>query len=493
MRNLNRRQFISGSLAAGAVLATPFAKVRGANSDIGLGVIGVGSSVKIGGMGKKEIRAFLKIPGIRLVALCDCDSAHLMPEVSRLREHNPGLKAYTDMRELLADKNVDAAIVTTPNHWHALATIWACQAGKDVYVQKPTSHTIFEGRKMVEAARKYQRVVQAPHGPREQSGCAEAFEYVRQGHLGKVRYAHGLNYKPRESIGKVNGPQPLPASLNYDLWCGPAEKRPLMREYLHYDWHWDWNTGNGDLGNMGIHYLDGCRWGLGQNTLPRHVMSLGGRFGYEDDGQTPNTQIIFLDYDPAPILFEVRGLPKSKEKRNGAWRASDMDEHNGIQIGTIIRCENGYVANRSGGGTAAYDNSGKLIRKFEPTTPDLRTNFLDTVRSRRTEDLVVPVLQGHLSAALVHMGNISHRLGKAASDDEIRAAIKGEKTLAEAFQRFLVHLDANEIDLRKTPIRMGPMLTLDPQTERFTGPFSDEANMLISRNYREPFVVPNET
>jgi predicted dehydrogenase len=492
MNKLNRRAFLRHSLAATAAVAMPFSKALGANDAIRLGVIGVGSNVKIGGMGKNEIRAFLKMPGVRFVALCDCDTANLLPEVEKLRSHNPNVKAYTDLRELLDDKNVDAVIVTTPNHWHALATIWACQAGKDVYVQKPTSHTIFEGRRMVEAARQHSRIVQAPHGPREQTGFAEAFEYVRQGHLGKILYAHGLNYKPRESIGKVNGPQPIPASINYDLWSGPADKLPLMREHLHYDWHWDWNTGNGDLGNMGIHYLDGCRWGLGQNTLPRHVMSLGGRFGYEDDGRTPNTQIIFLDYDPAPILFEVRGLPKSKEKLNGTWRASDMDEYNGIQIGTIIRCENGYVANRSGGGTAAYDNRGTLIRKFEPTTADLRTNFLAAIRSRRAEDLLAPVLQGHLSAALVHMGNISYRLGKEVPSDEIKQALAGERPLAEAFDRLLTHLDANGIDLQKTPLRMGPMLTMDPQQERFVGPFSEMANMLVSRNYREPFVVPEK-
>ena len=179
---------------------------------------------------------------------------------------------------------------------------------------------------------------------------------------------------------------------------------------------------------------------------------------------TPNTQIIFLDYDPAPILFEVRGLPKSQAQRKATWRASDMDEYHGMQIATIIRCENGYVANRSSGGTAAYDNSDKLIQKFEPTSPDLRTNFLDAVRSRRAEDLVCPVLQGHYSASLVHMSNISYRLGKEMPREEIRETIKGEKTVTEAFDRFLTHLDANEIDLKKTPIRMGPMLTMDPQT-----------------------------
>lgn len=490
---MNRRDFLKTSLAAGAALATPFSRVLGANDAIRLGVIGVGSSVKIGGMGKNEIRAYLKIPGVRFTALCDCDQAHLMPQIGKLKSHNPGIKAYRDMRALLDDKNVDAVIVTTPNHWHALATIWACQAGKDVYVQKPTSHTIFEGRKMVEAAARYKRIVQAPHGPRGRTGFAEAFAYLRQGNLGKIRYAHGLNYKPRPTIGKVNGPQSLPSSLDYDLWSGPASMKPLMREYLHYDWHWDWSTGNGDLGNMGIHYMDGCRWGLGQNQLPKHVMSLGGRFGYDDDGQTPNTQIIFLDYDPAPIIFEVRGLPANKQARAKPWGGKQMDIHRGIRIGTIIQCEDGYVAGGSGAGaTAAYDNNGDLIKTFEPTNTDQRFNFLNAIRSRKTSDLNSPVLQGHLSGALVHLGNISYRLGKQVAGDEVRETLGGDRTLADAFDRFLAHLDANEIDLKRTPIRMGPMLTVDPQTERFVGEYSDMANMYLSRNYRAPYLVPEK-
>ncbi len=488
---MNRRDFLKTSLATGAALATPFAKVRGANDAIRLGVIGVGSSVKIGGMGKNEIRAFLKIPGIRFTALCDCDQAHLAPQVEKLRGHNPSIRGYRDLRDLLDDKNVDAVIVTTPNHWHALATIWACQAGKDVYVQKPTSHTIFEGRKMVEAAARYNRIVQAPHGPRDRSGLGEAFAYVRQGHLGKILYAHGLNYKPRGGIGRVNGPQPLPKSLDYDLWSGPASMKPLRREYLHYDWHWDWSTGDGDLGNMGIHYMDGCRWGLGQNVLPRRVMSLGGRFGYDDDGQTPNTQILFLDYDPAPIIFEVRGLPRSKSDRQKKWGSKQMDSYRGGKIGTIIQCADGYVAGGSGfGKAAAYDKAGNVIMTFEPTNKDLRTNFLDAIRSRKTSDLNAPIIEGHLSGALVHMANISHRLAREASNDEIRETLQGEKPLAEAFERFEQHLDANEIDPTKTPVKLGAMLTMDPEKERFEGPLGSCANMYVSRNYRAPFVVP---
>ena len=222
-------------------------------------------------------------------------------------------------------------------------------------------------------------------------------------------------------------------------------------------------------------------------------MSLGGRFGYDDDGQTPNTQIIFLDYEPAPIIFEVRGLPTTAKQRAGRWGSREMDAHRGVKIGTIIQCENGYVTGGSGSGkTAAYDKQGNRIKAFEPTNPDLRTNFLNAIRSRKAAGLRAPVLQGHLSAALVHMSNISYRLGKNASNAEIREAVKGHKTLADTFDRFLAHLDANKIDLKKTPVQMGPMLTMDPEKERFTGPFGDMANMYVSRNYRAPFVVPNE-
>jgi hypothetical protein len=267
---------------------------------------------------------------------------------------------------------------------------------------------------------------------------------------------------------------------------------PLRREYLHYDWHWDWNTGNGDLGNMGIHYMDGCRWGLGQNTLPRHVMSIGGRFGYDDDGQTPNTQIIFLDYEPAPIIFEVRGLPANKQARAKNWGAKQMDEYRGVKIGTIIQCEDGYVSGGPGvGPTAAYDKQGNRIKTFEPTNPDLHTNFLDVVRSRKVEDLGAPVLEGHLSAALVHMSNISYRLGQNTPNDDIRQTIKSDKTLSDAFARFEQHLEANEIDLATTPVTMGPMLTMNPDEERFEGLLGAYANMYVSRNYRAPFVVPD--
>ena len=286
---MKRRQFLTSALAAGAAVSLAPARVLGANDDIRLGVIGIGSFVKIGGKGRGDIRDFRKIPGVRVVALCDCDADHLDYEVEQFRKRNEPVKAYRDFRQLLDDDQIDAVSITTPNHWHSLMTIMACQAGKDVFVQKPASHNLFEGRQMVEAARKYGRIVQATHGPRNSGAVEESFEFARKGNLGSMRCVYGINYRPRTSIGKVDGPQPVPSSCDYDLWCGPAPKKPLMREYLHYDWHWDWDTGNGDLGNMGIHYMDACRWALGKAELPKRVISVGARIGYDDDGQTPNT------------------------------------------------------------------------------------------------------------------------------------------------------------------------------------------------------------
>ena len=489
MERINRRRFIglSAGLAAGGLggaLLAPHARAVGANGDIRLGVIGVGSTVKIGGKGKQDIRKFSQFPGVRVVALCDVDQAILDAEATEFKKRNEAVATYSDLRKLLDSKDVDAVIVTTPNHWHALATVWACQAGKDVYVQKPASHNIFEGRQMVRAARKYKRIVQCPSASRSPKGFQEALAYVREGHLGKVRWVYGLNYKPRVSIGKVAGPQPIPKSVDYDLWSGPAPKAPLTRKYLHYDWHWDWRYGNGDLGNMGIHFMDGCRMAAGADRLPRRAMCIGGRFGYDDDGLTPNTQIVYYDYQPAPIVFEVRGLPKDKAAQAGDWRVS-MDSYRGMKLGVMVFCEGGYLA-----ADKVFDNAGKLIRRFEPTTPDLGANFIEAVRSRRAEDLLADICEGHLSAGLVHMGNISHRLGKAAKAGEITERIGGRKDLADCYERVEAHLAANGVDLSRTPVTLGPMLTMDPAAERFVGEFGPQANRLVGRPYRKPFVVP---
>ena len=306
MKSITRRDFVKGSMAAGLSLAAPFSRARGANDDIRVAVVGIRSQ------GSNHINWFRNIPGVRIVAICDADKQFLDREEAKFKERNEKVDTYVDYRKLLEDKNIDAIVTATPNHWHALVTIWACQAGKDVYVEKPVSHTIWEGRQMVKAARKYNRIVQAGTQRRSDTGLMEAVEYIRRGNLGKIRVVYGIVYVERGSIGKVDGPQPIPPTVDYDLWCGPAPKTPLMRKNLHYDWHWVWPTGDGDFGNNGIHFIDVCRWFIGADKLAPRVMSIGGRFGYIDDGETPNTQIVLLDYEPAPIIFEVRGLTRAK-------------------------------------------------------------------------------------------------------------------------------------------------------------------------------------
>jgi predicted dehydrogenase len=481
MKRITRRDFIKSSVAAGAALALPFSNVRGANNDIRLGVIGLGGQGGMG-QGKYHIRLFREIPGVRVAAICDADRDVLDAEVKKFKERNETVDAYTDLRKLLDDKSIDAITTATPNHWHALVTIWACQAGKDVYVEKPAAYNIWESRKMIEAARKYDRIVQVGTQRRSDEGLRQAFEYIKQGKLGKVQFIHSMCYRKRESIGKVSGPQPIPESIDYNLWTGPAALVPLMRKNLHYDWHWIWATGNGDLGNNGIHQLDLCRWALGQDKLPRRAMSIGGRFGYDDDdGETANTQIVLLDYKPAPIIYEVRNLPRKKGD-------SAMDEYRGVRSGAVIQCEDGYFA-----GGWVYANDGTKVKQFKVTGGSgHHGNFIKAVRSHKVSDLNADILEGHLSTALCHLGNISHRLGAESSPEEIREKLQGDKEAMATFESFQSHLSANEVDIKKTRAVLGPWVTMDSKKEKFVGEFSTEANKFLKRDYRKAFVVPEE-
>lgn len=489
MTKIPRRKFLHNSLLAAAALKTwplvaqssPKARVLGTNGDIRCAVVG------FNGRGKNHIEAFSTMKGTRLVALCDVDSAVLGKAVQKANDAGGNVAGYTDVRKLLENKDIDVVSFATPHHWHALGAIWAAQAGKDVYVEKPAAHGIWEGRQMVEAARKYNRIMQVGSQCRSSVGLQEAIAWLREGHLGKIIRARGLCYKRRDSIGKTTGPQLVPKTVDYDLWCGPAPLDPPRRNSkkngpIHYEWHWFWEYGNGDLGNQGIHQMDIARWVLGEPEVSPRVLSLGGRLGYDDDGQTPNTQIVFHDYAAAPLIFEVRGLPAA----NGSTK---MDDIRGASIGVVVDCEGGSIVIPSYTKAMVYDADGKEIKTYD-AGGDHFANFIQAVRSRKVADLHADIAEGQVSSALVHAGNISYRLGQKLSPPALLDTVKGNSDLAESLGRMEAHLGANLVDLYQTPLVMGAALKMHPRTERFT--HNEEANRLLKREYRSPFVVPEK-
>ncbi|HVU24813.1 MAG TPA: Gfo/Idh/MocA family oxidoreductase [Opitutus sp.] len=494
MPHSSRRAFLRNAAIAGTAAALSprsWARVAGANSDIRVAVVG------LHGRGQNHLASLAKIPGVRVVALCDPDADVLAHAVKTV---GGGVTAYADLRALFASPDVDAVTIATPNHWHALAAVWACQAGKDAYVEKPVSHNIWEGRQLVAAAQKHGTVVQAGMQIRSGAGLQEAVAWVRAGNLGRITAARGLCYKRRQSIGLTTGPQPVPASVDYDLWCGPAANAPPRRHQFHYDWHWQWAFGDGDLGNQGVHQIDVARWFLGEEQLPRHALSVGGRFGYVDDGETPNTQAIIFDYATAPLVFEVRGLPAHGDSaaaapavpgsaESAAAAADTMDRYRGVRIGNIIDCEGGSVITDGYFAATAFDRGGRVVKTFHGVDRHME-NFIDVVRSRKTADLFAPIDRGHVSSALCHLGNISHRLGQGVPAEELRDRVSGDPALAEACGWMLEHLARNRIDLAKTPISLGQPLAIDRAGERFAGAGAEAANTLLTRDYRAPFVVP---
>jgi len=496
-----RRDFLkTATLATAATMlsARSWAQVAGANGDVRVCVVG------LNGRGRNHLTSLRAIPGVRIAAICDVDTAVLDRVAAALAKDGITPEKFTDVREVLASPHIDAITIATPNHWHSLMGIWACQAGKDVYVEKPISHNVWEGRQLVAAAKKYNRVVQAGTQIRSGDGLTEAVAWVRAGNLGKITASRGFCYKNRPSIGKVSGPQAVPATIKYDLWSGPAAVVPPHRNNpkngpVHYDWHWINLYGNGDVGNQGIHQMDVARWFLGEPGLPRHSLSIGGRLGYDDDGETANTQVVIHDYATAPLIFEVRGLPSKAglvaEKNNlsgaeaAAAASSLMDKYRGVSIGNVVDCEGGYMVTNTYFAAEAYDKAGKLVKEFKGKDGHM-ANFIAVVRSRKTADLRGPIDEGHVSSALCHLGNISHQLGRAAAEGELGEKIKGDAVLAEAYGRMKEHLAANQVDLGKTPLTLGAPLALDPATERFTGEGAAAANALLTRAYRTGYVVP---
>lgn len=499
MPHVTRRSFLkAATVAAGATVlsARSWAQVAGANSDIRIAIAG------LNGRGREFIRAFRAIPGVRIVALCDCDTAVLDRELAAARARGDALPdRVVDYRDLLPRADIDAIALATPNHQHALQSIWAMQAGKDVVHEKPLTHNLWEGPQILAAAKRHKRIVQVFTQNRSSVAIAEAIAWLKQGHLGKLTCVRGLVYKRRLSIGRTAGPVTPPATVNYDFFQGPAPLVPLRRVNFHYDWHWQWETGNGDMVAQGNHQLDIGRRLLGDPGHPARVFTVGGRFGYEDDGETPNTFLVHYDY-PVPFIFEVRGLPAKPDELSGGGAiagglgtadrlSASMDKYLGLSVGNVAHCEGGYltIPSRDYSLAQAFDREGKLIREFTGAGNHY-TNFLDAMRSRREADLAAPLLQGHLSSALVHLANISYRTGRAMAAGDVRDQLAARSSLAEPYERFQRHLAANDVDLMRTPPVLGAPLAFDAATEKFTGENREAANKLRSREYRAPWVVP---
>ncbi|HZU39305.1 MAG TPA: Gfo/Idh/MocA family oxidoreductase [Gemmataceae bacterium] len=480
MHSINRRDFLHNSAALAAALASAGLtssvlaagkhdnKKDDAGDRLRVAVLGVH------GRGKDHVHGFAGRHNCVVTTICDADSA-VVGDAMRIAKKAQGTtpKYEQDLRRVLDNKDIDIITIAMPNHWHALAAIWAIQAGKDVYVEKPVSHNVSEGRRIVEAARKHGQICQTGTQCRSSEGLREAIAFLQAGHLGKLQVARGLCYKRRPSIGKTAGAQPIPKTVDYNLWTGPAAMEPLHRKHLHYDWHWIWNYGNGDLGNQGIHQMDIARWGLNKEGLAHGVRSVGGRFGYVDDGQTANTQICVFDYGNAELIFEVRGLPTKP--------------YRGAMVGNVFHCTDGYLVVPSYDSAVAFSPKGEVIRRFHQGG-DHFGNFVQVVRSRRVEDLHADILEGHLSSALCHLGNISYRLGTPTPFNKQSRAFGDDKAAGETFERMEEHLKQDAVPLDRTDYQLGRKLTLEPGQESFVG--DAQANGMLTRHYRKPFVVP---
>jgi predicted dehydrogenase len=446
--------------------------------------------IGVNGRGQDHVRGFANSHNCVVTVLCDADRAVVgsaMKIAENLQGHMP--RYEQDLRRVIADKDVDVVSIATPNHWHALAAIWAMQGGKDVYVEKPVSHNVREGRRIVETARRYNRICQTGTQSRSSKGMRDAIAYLHSGKLGKIRLARGLCYKLRGSIGKVKGPQPIPKSVDYDLWCGPAPLKPLMRKRLHYDWHWVWDYGNGDLGNQGIHEMDKARWGLGKNELPRAVVSVGGRFGYVDDGQTANTQVCVYDYGDCELIFEVRGLP-SKSPFPGKHSPKEGLKPKNF-VGNIWYGSEGFLVCPSYTDGVAYSNDGEVLQRFGGGE-DHYGNFVAAVRSRNAADLHADILEGHLSSALCHLGNVSYRVGMESllAGCKVGEPFLKDKDTRDALESMTEHLRTNHVEVDDLHCQLGQTLTVDPATECFVG--NDQANALLTREYRKGYEVPEK-
>ncbi len=490
MSRQTRRHFLQQAAALAAVagsgiparlaIADSQHKILGANETVRVGVAG------IHGRGGDHIKGYSDLKNVQVTHLIDPDRRTFANRVKQVQTRGGNTpQCFQDIRKALEDKDLDAISIASCNHWHSLLAIWSCQAGKDVYVEKPCSHNVFEGRKLVEAARKYDRIVQHGTQSRSDSGKAHAVAAIASGQYGRLLAAKAYCCKPRWSIG-FKPPTTPPKALDFDLWLGPAPMQPYHENLVHYNWHWFWDTGNGDMGNQGVHEMDISRWGIGK-TLPKSVVTLGGRWvdtpDYRDQGQTPNMELAIYDFDGPLLIFETRGLVGGKKKQGGAEFPFKVGVDFYLEAGNII------------GGKfypKGQDKGEKLVDVAHHVSPGGHFgNFINCVRSRKRDELNAEILQGHRSAALCHLGNISYRLGREVPFSAKPEGFPEHPLVQQSIQAIQDNLvGALGLDPGKATYTLGPKLAFDPEKETFIG--NPAADKLLTRDYRKPYFVPDE-
>ncbi len=440
--------------------------------------------VGLRGRGQGLIDAVAASSSAHIVALADVDQKVLAAQSPDDRN----LFRTNDFRRILDRPDVDAIVSATPNHWHALLTVWACQAGKHVYIEKPISHNMFESQAVVAAADRSGKLVQCGYQNRSDSGLTDFYQRLQQGEFGKVTSVHGTCHRPRKSIGRLDQPLNIPSHIDYDLWLGPAADQPLYRPNLHYDWHWDFNTGNGDVGNQGPHEWDLMNWALGDNgDLPNTIQVSGNRFGWNDAGNTPNVMACRGTMSGIPFAFEVMDLqPGCQPPHNQA-------------VGVIIETEQGRFVGGRGGGKFIYQDGTPLTFKRDASqsnqdgTRAHMQNFFDAVLKNDRSLLHSDCRVAARSSSMAHMANISYQLASVDSPKEIRKAIARTPSQRDMIDRLL---QANTIYQAKHPgnqdesWRLGPELQFDNESQQFQGPMADQANGKMARTYRSNFRMP---
>jgi predicted dehydrogenase len=428
---------------------------------------------------------FSKLRDCEIVALCDPDTAQIDKLIQKLLNGQEPVDLsstdrYQDYRHVLDRSDVDAVVVASPNHWHSLHAIHAMQAGKDVYVEKPLSHNFWEGQQLAAAEAQYDQVLETGFQNRSDPGPIEGIRYVREGHLGKILSVHACCFRNRDSIGAVR-PVPLvpPTTCDYNLWLGPVQDEPIVRQNLHYDWHWVWNTGNGDIGNQGPHEIDMAYWAMGDSGWPTSIRSFGNRFGWNDAGETPNMQTAWFEQNGIPCVIEVNDL-KLAPDRNAAWH------RNGIRVGIIVRCEGGELRGGRGGMyTVAEDGKTRLETFPGNGGAGHQQNFIDVVRSRRRQDLRAPIQSSEPSSAIVHLANASLRSGQVQGEATVLDAVGENSLLRMILQEQSTQLARWSID--QPEYMLGQVLQLNPQTRSVSGEGVAE---MLRPQCRPGFVIP---